>query len=192
MSAKTRIEDAAIELFAAQGIDGTGVRSIAEKAGVAEGSLYRHYKSKDELCQKLFERHYERLGHLFEAKAADREGIADKLAAVVAAAYELFDADRALFTFILLTQHDHLPGLDAVATTPVDAVRTMIRTAVESGELDNVDPDELTAMLFGIALQPAIFTIYGRLQGPLRRRAPRVGQACAHILPLRHRQGDRP
>src|SRR5438445_3523370 len=45
---------AALRLFVKKGIDGTTIKDIAKEAGVAEGSLYRHFKSKDDLAWHLF------------------------------------------------------------------------------------------------------------------------------------------
>ncbi|MBW4540637.1 MAG: TetR/AcrR family transcriptional regulator [Myxacorys chilensis ATA2-1-KO14] len=43
---RTRILKAALKLFARQGYDGTTTRDLAEKAGVAEGTLFRHFANK--------------------------------------------------------------------------------------------------------------------------------------------------
>ncbi|MDJ1184285.1 TetR/AcrR family transcriptional regulator [Roseofilum casamattae] len=43
---RTRILDAAQRLFARQGYDGTTTRDLAQAAGVAEGTLFRHFKNK--------------------------------------------------------------------------------------------------------------------------------------------------
>jgi AcrR family transcriptional regulator len=43
---RTRILDAAQRLFAAQGFDGTTTRDLAQAAGVAEGTLFRHFANK--------------------------------------------------------------------------------------------------------------------------------------------------
>jgi AcrR family transcriptional regulator len=43
---RTRILKAALKLFARQGYDGTTTRDLAEKAGVAEGTLFRHFTNK--------------------------------------------------------------------------------------------------------------------------------------------------
>lgn len=45
-SSRDRIKKAAIKLFAAKGFDGTTTRELAEKAGVAEGTLFRHFDNK--------------------------------------------------------------------------------------------------------------------------------------------------
>jgi AcrR family transcriptional regulator len=43
---RDRILQAARRLFASQGFDGTTTRELAEKAGVAEGTLFRHFSNK--------------------------------------------------------------------------------------------------------------------------------------------------
>lgn len=45
-SSRDRIKKAAIKLFAAKGFDGTTTRELAEAAGVAEGTLFRHFDNK--------------------------------------------------------------------------------------------------------------------------------------------------
>ncbi|BAY64122.1 MULTISPECIES: TetR/AcrR family transcriptional regulator [Calothrix] len=43
---RTRILQAAQKLFASQGFDGTTTRDLAQAAGVAEGTLFRHFPNK--------------------------------------------------------------------------------------------------------------------------------------------------
>lgn len=43
---RTRILQAAQRLFASQGFDGTTTRDLAQAAGVAEGTLFRHFANK--------------------------------------------------------------------------------------------------------------------------------------------------
>ncbi len=69
---KNEILDAAQELFNMNGFDGTTISAIIEKAGIARGTVYYHFKSKEDVLDALIERHCERL--LEEAKqiAEDR------------------------------------------------------------------------------------------------------------------------
>jgi AcrR family transcriptional regulator len=47
------IEDTAIELFMEQGYHATSMRQIAERAGLALGGIYNHFKSKDEIFEAI-------------------------------------------------------------------------------------------------------------------------------------------
>jgi len=50
---RSAIEDAAIELFMEQGYHATSMRQIAERAELALGGIYNHFKSKDEIFEAI-------------------------------------------------------------------------------------------------------------------------------------------
>lgn len=54
---KNEILDAANELFNRKGFDGTSISDILEKVGIARGTLYYHFKSKEEIMDALIERY---------------------------------------------------------------------------------------------------------------------------------------
>ena len=55
LTAKARIRDAAMELFADQGVALTSLRSVAKAAGVSPGLIVHHFGSKDGLCRAVDE-----------------------------------------------------------------------------------------------------------------------------------------
>ncbi len=81
---KTRVERAALELFAANGFDGVSIADIATAAGVSQGALYRHYASKDELAWTLFSTAYLRTGANLDMIRASRSGLDARVTAMVA------------------------------------------------------------------------------------------------------------
>jgi TetR/AcrR family transcriptional regulator, fatty acid metabolism regulator protein len=52
---RRRIVDAAVHVFAEKGFFGARVAEIAEAAGVADGTIYLYFKSKDDILISLFE-----------------------------------------------------------------------------------------------------------------------------------------
>lgn len=62
--------DAAEVLFAANGIDGTSVADVAERAGASVGAVYHHFRDKKALLYAL----YDRMAQDFEA--VSREAVA--------------------------------------------------------------------------------------------------------------------
>lgn len=51
---KQKIVDAARTLFADKGYAGTGLREIAESAGVSLGNIYNYFKNKEEIFSEIF------------------------------------------------------------------------------------------------------------------------------------------
>ncbi len=110
MNAKPKIERAALEVFVDKGVDAATTKLIAAKAGVSEGAIYRHWKSKDELAVGLFMATHRRLSDLIAVNADMATGIQAKAAAVVRAYCTVADEDWLLFAFHLLQLH-RLPAL---------------------------------------------------------------------------------
>lgn len=50
---RQRILTAALSLFARQGYDGTTTKDLAQKAGVAEGTLFRHFSNKKAILMEV-------------------------------------------------------------------------------------------------------------------------------------------
>jgi AcrR family transcriptional regulator len=53
-SARSRVLDAAVELFARQGYDATSVAEVIGRAGVAKGGFYHHFASKEALLYEVY------------------------------------------------------------------------------------------------------------------------------------------
>ena len=69
---KQLIVDAAVTVAAQHGISGASMDQIAETAGVAKGSLYYNFASKDALFAEVMRRGFERLSAAIDAA---REGV---------------------------------------------------------------------------------------------------------------------
>lgn len=52
---RTRILDAARELFGSQGFDSTTVRQIAKRVGIRDAALYHHFRSKREILNAVWD-----------------------------------------------------------------------------------------------------------------------------------------
>ncbi|QJD83257.1 TetR/AcrR family transcriptional regulator [Cohnella herbarum] len=69
---RNEILDAADELFGSKGFDGTSTTDILEKVGIARGTLYYHFKSKEVIMDGLIERYNVRLLSAAQEIAADQ------------------------------------------------------------------------------------------------------------------------
>lgn len=58
-----KIREAAIEMIVEYGYMGASIASIAKRAGVSTGYMYRHYNSKEELIQELISNNFRKYDH---------------------------------------------------------------------------------------------------------------------------------
>jgi AcrR family transcriptional regulator len=176
---RARIEAVALELFAQKGVAGTSVRDIAQGVGVSEGALYRHFPSKEELARELFLSRYAALAGEICAVDARETDLRAKISAVVGLACRLFDAEPALFAYLLIHQHEHLASVpDGPEENVVEAVARLLRGA-------GLSPERATltaAMALGCVVQPAVFALYGRIEGPLAAQAEAISTAVMGIV----------
>lgn len=61
---RRQLLDAALELFASRGYDETGVGDIADGAGLAVGTVYLYFPSKEHILDALHRRWHEGLGEI--------------------------------------------------------------------------------------------------------------------------------
>ncbi|MPZ11238.1 MAG: TetR family transcriptional regulator [Kiloniellaceae bacterium] len=177
-----KIEQATLALFAEKGVDRTTIGDIARAAGIAEGTIYRHYPSKEELIWQLFSCHYLRLAAQLDALQAPRQGLRSKLAAMVGLFCRLYEQDPDMFRFLLLVQHGQLERVTAEMQTPVKVLKGVIEAAIARGEAPPQDTEVATAMVLGMVLQVAVFRVYGRITRSLAALAEQLAESCWRAL----------
>ena len=66
---KERILEVSLELFAQSGYLGTSMSDIAKQLGITKGALYKHYRSKQEILDRIVQR----MNEMDYARAAEYE-----------------------------------------------------------------------------------------------------------------------
>lgn len=129
MSARDRITAEALKLFVRQGVDQTTTREIAAAAGIAEGTIYRHFKSKDELAETLFERNYLAFAGYLERAGSRGQMAGDKLARMLSWLVIAAERDGDLFAYLFLSDHGLAARVREDAVTPMTLLRDSIAAA---------------------------------------------------------------
>jgi AcrR family transcriptional regulator len=169
--ARERIVAAALDQLAQGGYSSTSVQAVAARAGIATGTVYRHFPSKSALFAEVFRRASQREIDVFE-QAADDDGrsATDR----IAAATEAF-ARRALAAPIrayALIAEPVDPAVEAERLTfrrgYRDVLVNVLSQGVERGELEPHDTQTTAAALVG--------AIGEALLGPLAPATDHTGQ----------------
>jgi AcrR family transcriptional regulator len=161
---------AALDCFAAKGVDGTSMRDICAESGVSRGGLYVYFENKDELIEAVFQFLSEQGQTLFADMPPD-DGGAGPLREVMRRAFMMFrdpgvmkllaiDAELKAYCLRnprLLEQRKVEGGL------VVSAVRSFVVQAQERGLIEeDLDPLWVAAMM--VAVQDGTkqtMTLYG-------------------------------
>jgi AcrR family transcriptional regulator len=141
VSASRRVIDAAIELFRTRGYAEVTVSEIAERAGVAKGSVYRHFPSKEALFEGAVKTLIDDIAAEFAAAVAtmgrqpdggyDRDQVAAEFA-------ELMDPNMTMLLELgVRAAHGDPPSLDLALW--------MLRTLIEATGRPLADDSNRTA-----------------------------------------------
>lgn len=142
---------AALELMSDRSFGSTPVPEIAARAGVAAGTIYVHFPSKEALVNAAYR----------ECKLALRERLLAPLEGVSGAREAVRRLWRALYAFSresphalrFLELHCHEPYLDeesrALSRSFLDEIAGVLRAAQREGELRDGPAEVLIAMAFG-------------------------------------------
>lgn len=180
---RQEILDATKRVVAARGVDGVTVEQVAKEAEYAVGSIYRHFRSKDELVSELFAALTGRFLGELEEIVAGPQGFDEKLEHVVQFAY-----DRQLEILPVIQAFFAAPGPVPQAGTPGgDQLVGMKRrhmaafdTLLAQGQAEGVlSPGPRGAMV--LALSGLIMSF---ARAPMMSGEPYEGDAAADILHL--------
>lgn len=162
---RQRLYEAAVTLIAEQGFSATSVDEIAERAGVAKGTVYYNFASKNDLFEEL-------LRHGVGLLTASLRQAADETAARGGTKVDALDAmirsglgfigRYPSFTQLYVaelwrTNRAWQDTLLVVRQEAVAVVEQVLREAVEAGELsDEIDVPLTASALFGMVLVAAL------------------------------------
>ena len=177
-TAKARIERAALTLFVEKSIEGVSTKSIAEMAGVSEGLLYRHFKSKGDLARILMKTIHVRLTEL--VRGAMDQPLAGAVSDIVRDYAALADEDWPLFAYHLLYMH-RFPKL--AEDGPLRAATELVQFNQSAGRLrSGIPPDLLASMALGVVVQSAHSKLLGGDIGALSDHNDTFERAVMAVL----------
>jgi AcrR family transcriptional regulator len=179
---KELIARTALKLFVAKGITETTVRDIAAAAGLAEGTLYRHFESKEELAWELFHTNYTAFAQELDRLQREYETLQAKLTAMIRQFCTFFDRDPVLFSYLLLAQHSQLKRVPPEMATAVTVLQQVLAQGMARREVPEMEVEVAAAMVLGLVLQVAVFKAYNRITQNLSDLADSLAAAAWRVL----------
>lgn len=164
---------AAEEVFAEQGLHSAKMEAIAERAGVAVGTLYNHFKDRAAMLDALMEGRREVLNERLDAvlEAVDGKPFREQLQAYVQEMFAHF-GEHARFFHIVMQSEGLTASRKARSPTIVAMSRrlqTLIGRGVASGEVRSEDAEMLPALLMGMVRGALFKSLESERSGGLER-----------------------
>jgi AcrR family transcriptional regulator len=177
-----RVLDAAVELFAAQGYDGTSVNQVITRAGVAKGGFYHHFASKEALLYEVYGDLITRQLQNMDAILAQGLPPADTLRALIRDLVETTAASArpALVFWREMNKlgDDHAQEYRRARRRYHDTVKRLVRDAQAAGEFAAVaGADTVTFTIFGFVNE---LPLWYRPNG--RKRPAQLGDELADLV----------
>jgi AcrR family transcriptional regulator len=154
-NARQRLLETATALFAEKGYAGTSVREIVGKAGVSKPVLYYYFKSKEGLFYAILEWAVDVqqniLSEIFEARGT----VLERLIFLYRRVYEGIKQYKSLYLMIhglIYGPPQGVPEYDFARYQRymLDAVKRIYAEGVSSGEVRNVDAEEVAFLVLGL------------------------------------------
>lgn len=142
-----KLVTAALRLFGAHGYERTSVRMIAEEAGVAQGLLYSHFKSKEELLQAIFAQSmadvYESLGN-----AQATQGVVLEPGAIIEGAFRVLRRNLTFWrlSYVVRMQPAVVRALGSQLTDWTTTIKLLLANALRAAGVPK--PEIEAAILF--------------------------------------------
>lgn len=147
---RNEILDAADELFGQKGFDGTSTNDILEKVGIARGTLYYHFKSKEDIMDALIERYNIRLLGTAQEIAVDKSiPVVERIIRVVMALNISGGSSKEIMEHIHKPQNALMhQKIQKVIVNGVPPILTgIIREGIEQGMFSTPYPYECMEMV---------------------------------------------
>jgi AcrR family transcriptional regulator len=188
---RQRILEVARRLFAEQGVEAVSMHQIARAAGIGQGTLYRRYANKSELCLDLFREPYEQFaeGVAEVLEKASTTPALERLEHVLSSMVLFLEEQDTMGGLVAGTERREEPCNEATSsrhtgfqTTPWyrwlhDLLAGLLTEAMERDELATLDiPYTADAIL--AALHPAVYRFQRQERGFSRER---ILQGLCHI-----------
>lgn len=157
-SARARVIDAALALFAEHGVNGTSLQMIADHLGISKASVYYQFHSKDEIVLAVIRPVFAEIDQLITAVATRPAGRARREATVDGLVEMAIRHRRVTAVFYGDPAIDHLVGSDPDCNAINQRFKTVLAMADEDAET-RVAMSLAISGIYGSAMDPGIADI---------------------------------
>jgi AcrR family transcriptional regulator len=155
---RKEILQSAEKVFAEKGFFQTTMNEIADEAEFGTGTLYKYFKSKEELYFTLIDEKVEELHRLVKAELSQKTSAMERIKKVLGLQFEFIEKNRNFFRIYISersrfewnVKDDFGKGIHNKMVAYIKILVQVIREGVKGGEFKPIDPMDSAHALVGI------------------------------------------
>ncbi len=159
---KRKIFETSMKLFAEKGYDATSIEEITATVGVAKGTLYYHFSSKEEIFNFLIEEGMKLLQNSIDIKTAKYDNYIDKLKAIVLIQIKIVMKYEDLIT-ILLSQFWGNEARNQKCKKHVydyiKKIEEIVKEGIEKKEIKEGNPKVIASEIYGLICSTLVYKL---------------------------------
>ena len=150
---KRKIFETSMKLFAEKGYEATSIEEITATVGVAKGTLYYHFSSKEEIFNFLIEEGMKLLQNSIDIKTSKLSNYIDKLKAIVLIQIKIVVKYEDLIT-ILLSQFYGKEARNQKCQNHVyeyiSKIEQIVKEGIDQNEIKQGNPKVIASEIYGL------------------------------------------
>ncbi len=159
---KRKIFETSMKLFAEKGYDATSIEEITATVGVAKGTLYYHFSSKEEIFNFLIEEGMKLLQNSIEIKTSKLPNYIDKLKAIVLIQIKIVMKYEDLITILLSQFYGNEARNQKCQKHVYEYIRKIeeiVKEGIEKKQIKNGNPKVIASEIYGLIASCLVYKL---------------------------------
>lgn len=157
---KRKIFETSMKLFAEKGYDATSIEEITATVGVAKGTLYYHFSSKEEIFNFLIEEGMKLLQNSIDIKTAKYSNYIDKIKSIVLIQIKIVVKYEDLITILLSQFWGHEARNQKCQKhifEYISKIENIVKEGMEAGQIKEGNPQAIASEIYGLICSSLVY-----------------------------------
>lgn len=150
---KRKIFETSMKLFAEKGYEATSIEEITATVGVAKGTLYYHFASKEEIFNFLIEEGIKLLQNSVDIKITKHDNYIDKIKAIILIQIKIVTKYEDIITIILSQfwgKENRNKKCQTLVYEYIGKIEKIVQEGIEKGEIKYGDSRAIASEIYGL------------------------------------------
>ena len=157
---KRKIFETSMKLFAEKGYDATSIEEITATVGVAKGTLYYHFSSKEEIFNFLIEEGIKLLQNSIDIKTSKHSYYIDKIKAIILIQIKIVAKYEDIITIILSQfwgKEARNKKCQEQVYDYIGKIEHIVQEGIEKGAIKKGDTRAIASEIYGLICSTLVY-----------------------------------